>query len=75
MVVGTSGGVTLSQDNYAMRCRTMASAPVGDDVYFDDPSVNALQDYAADLLGKEAALFMTSGTQSILGDAAAQCQL
>ncbi|EHC42246.1 Low-specificity L-threonine aldolase [Salmonella enterica subsp. enterica serovar Alachua str. R6-377] len=34
----------------------MMTAPVGDDVYGDDPTVNALQRYAADLSGKEAAL-------------------
>jgi threonine aldolase len=40
----------------------MASAPVGDDVYGEDPSVNELQEYAAALFGKEAALFVPSGT-------------
>ncbi|MEL0293817.1 MAG: low-specificity L-threonine aldolase [Alphaproteobacteria bacterium] len=64
---------TVTRPCDAMRA-AMASAPVGDDVYFDDPSVNALQDYAADLLGKEAALFMTSGTQSNLVAMLAQCQ-
>jgi threonine aldolase len=39
----------------------MAQAPVGDDVYGEDPMVNQLQDYAAELLGKEAALFVPSG--------------
>ncbi|VTO21322.1 Low-specificity L-threonine aldolase [Klebsiella variicola] len=34
------------------------AAPVGDDVYGDDPTVNELQRYAADLAGKEAALFL-----------------
>lgn len=41
--------------------RAMAEAPVGDDVYGEDPTVNALQEYAADLLGKEAALFVPTG--------------
>lgn len=40
----------------------MAEAPVGDDVYGDDPSVIELENYAASLAGKEAALFVPSGT-------------
>lgn len=40
----------------------MASAEVGDDVYGDDPTANKLEQYAAQLLGKEAALFVPSGT-------------
>ena len=44
----------------------MMSARVGDDVYGDDESVNALECSAADLLGKEAGLFLSSGTQSNL---------
>jgi threonine aldolase len=40
----------------------MTSAPVGDDVFGDDPTINLLQERVADLLGKEAALFVTSGT-------------
>ncbi len=40
----------------------MAQAPVGDDVYQDDPSVNLLEARAAELTGKEAALFVPSGT-------------
>ena len=42
----------------------MASAPVGDDQRGEDPSVNALQDFAAELLGKEAALFLPSATMA-----------
>ena len=42
----------------------MLNAEVGDDVYGEDPTVNHLQDYLAELLGKEAALFMPSGTMS-----------
>ena len=38
--------------------QAMAEAPVGDDVYGDDPTVNELEAFAADLLGKEAALFV-----------------
>jgi threonine aldolase len=42
--------------------RAMAEAEVGDDVYGEDPTVNLLQERAADLFGKEAALFVPSGT-------------
>jgi threonine aldolase len=42
--------------------RAMAHADVGDDVYGEDPSVNRLQADAAEWLGKEAALFVPSGT-------------
>ncbi len=40
-----------------------ANAPVGDDVYGEDPTVNRLERLAADMLGKEAGVFVTSGTQ------------
>ena len=43
--------------------RAMAEAEVGDDVYGEDPTVNRLQEVAAEKVGKEAALFVTSGTQ------------
>lgn len=43
--------------------RAMADAEVGDDVYGEDPTVNRLQELAAEKVGKEAALFVTSGTQ------------
>ncbi|MDR1625771.1 MAG: low-specificity L-threonine aldolase [Spirochaetia bacterium] len=56
---------TVTKPCAAMR-KAMAEAEVGDDVYGDDPSVNALQEYGAALLGKEAALFASSGTQSNL---------
>ena len=52
---------TVTKPTPAMR-RAMAEAEVGDDVYGEDPTVNALQDKAAKLLGKEAALFVPSGT-------------
>lgn len=42
----------------------MFAAKVGDDVFGEDPTVNELQEYAADLFGKEAALFCSSGTQT-----------
>ena len=44
----------------------MAAAEVGDDVYGEDPTVNRLQEIAAEMFGKEAALFVPSGTQSNL---------
>ena len=56
---------TVTQPTPAMR-EVMLSAPVGDDVFGDDPTVNALQERIAAITGKEAALFMPSGTQSNL---------
>jgi threonine aldolase len=56
---------TLTFPSEAMR-QAMVRAELGDDVFGEDPSVNALQDYAADLLGKEAALFVSSGTMGNL---------
>ena len=52
----------------------MVSAPLGDDVYGDDPTANELQQFAAKLLGKEASLFLSSGTQSNLCAMLTQCQ-
>jgi threonine aldolase len=43
---------------------TMFLAPVGDDVFGEDPTINELQDFAASYFGKEAALFCSSGTQT-----------
>jgi threonine aldolase len=54
-----------------MRAR-MAEASVGDDYYREDPTIRALEDYAADLLGKEAALFVLSGTMGNLVSIRAQ---
>ena len=56
---------TVTRPTDAMR-RAMASAEVGDDVFGDDPTVIALEERAAELLGKEAGLFVTSGTQGNL---------
>lgn len=56
---------TVTQPGEAMRA-AMAAAPVGDDVYGDDPTVNRLQDYAAELFGFEAGMFAPSGTQTNL---------
>jgi threonine aldolase len=83
----TAGAVDLRSDTLTrptpgMR-RAMAEAEVGDDVYREDPTVNALEERVAELLGHEAALFVPSGTmgnqiglrlvcepgQEVLGDA------
>jgi len=56
---------TVTLPSEAMRA-AMAAAPVGDDVYADDPTVNRLQDFAAELFGHEAGLFAPSGTQTNL---------
>lgn len=53
---------TLTVPDEGMR-RAMAEAHVGDDVYSEDPTVNALQERVAAMFGKEAALFVPSGTQ------------
>ena len=63
---------TVTQPTAAMRAAMMA-APLGDDVFADDPSVNALQEKIAALLGFEAALFMPTGTQSNLCALMAHC--
>ncbi|HEX3326090.1 MAG TPA: GntG family PLP-dependent aldolase [Actinomycetota bacterium] len=52
---------TVTRPTPEMR-RAMAEAEVGDDVFGDDPTVNSLQEFAADLLGKEAALFVPTGS-------------
>lgn len=52
----------------------MITAPTGDDVYGDDPTVNQLQEYIADLSGKEAALFLPTGTQANLVALLSHCQ-
>lgn len=54
---------TVTQPTPEMR-RVMAEAHVGDDVFGDDPTVNRLEDMVANLLGKEAALFVPSGTMA-----------
>lgn len=63
---------TVTQPTAAMR-EAMFAAPLGDDVFGDDPSVNALQDKIAAITGKPAALFMASGTQSNLCAIMAHC--
>lgn len=67
---GGSGRIDLRSDTVThptpeMR-RAAASAEVGDDVFEDDPTVAALEERAADLLGKEAGLFVASGTMGNL---------
>lgn len=64
---------TVTQPTLTMR-RAMAEAEVGDDVFGDDPTVNRLQSLAAQMLGKEAALYVPSGTQGNLIALLAHCQ-
>src|SRR5262245_61953408 len=54
---------TVTRPGPPMR-EAMALAPVGDDVYGEDPTVNLLQERTAALLGKEAALYVPSGTMA-----------
>jgi threonine aldolase len=63
---------TVTQPTAAMRA-AMMEAKLGDDVFGDDPTVNALQEKLAALLGFEAALFMPTGTQSNLCAILAHC--
>jgi threonine aldolase len=56
---------TVTKPTDAMRA-AMAAADVGDDVFGEDPTVNALEERAAELLGKEAGLFVSSGTMANL---------
>ncbi len=62
---------TVSRPTEAMRA-AMAAAPVGDDVYRDDPSVRRLEERTAEVLGKEAAVFTPTGTMS--NQIALRCQ-
>ena len=64
---------TVTQPTPAMKA-AMAAAELGDDVFGDDPTVNALQDRIAQMLGKEAALFVPTGTQSNLCGLMAHCE-
>ena len=71
MITDRSGGLidlrsdTVTQPTTAMR-KAMYEAELGDDVFGDDPTVNALQERAAELLGKEAGLFVASGSMANL---------
>ena len=64
---------TVTQPTDAMRAE-MLNAAVGDDVYGEDPTINALQKKAAKMTGKEEALFAPSGTQSNLLALMAHCE-
>ncbi len=64
---------TKTQPTPEMR-RAMATAEVGDDMAGEDPTVNRLEAMAAEMLGKEAAVFVTSGTQGNLIGILSQCQ-
>ncbi len=64
---------TVTKPTEAMR-KAMAEAIVGDDVYGDDPTVNDLEQWAAERHGFEAALFTTSGTQANLLGLMAHCE-
>lgn len=63
---------TVTQPTPEMR-QAMEGAPVGDDVYGEDPSVNRLQELAAERMGKEAGLFVPSGTMGNLAAILAHC--
>ena len=63
---------TVTQPTAAMR-HAMAEAEVGDDVYGEDPTVNELEETAARLMGKQAGLFVVSGTMGNLVSALAWC--
>jgi threonine aldolase len=62
---------TITQPSAAMK-EAMFSAPLGDDVFGDDPSVNALEEKVAKLFGMDAAIFCTSGTMA--NQLAIKCQ-
>ncbi len=64
---------TFTQPTDAMR-EALANAEVGDDVFGEDPSINRLQEMAADQTGKEAALFVPSGTMGNLVSLLTHCQ-
>ena len=56
---------TLTRPSPAMR-RAMAEAEVGDDVFLEDPTINRLQQRAAEIVRREASLFVPSGTMGNL---------
>jgi threonine aldolase len=63
---------TMTRPTAAMR-QAMAEAEVGDDVFGEDPTVNRLEEMAADRLGKEAALYVASGTMANLVSQLTHC--
>src|SRR3954468_22488067 len=64
---------TVTKPSGAMRA-AMLAAELGDDVYGEDPTVNRLEAFAAEMLGKEAALFVASGTQGNLLGIMSHCE-
>jgi threonine aldolase len=64
---------TVTLPTSAMR-EAMAAAPLGDDVYGEDPTINRLQEMAAEMMGQEAGLFIPSGTMGNLVAVLAHCQ-
>lgn len=64
---------TVTHPTPAMR-QAMANAVVGDDVYGEDPTVNRLQQMAAERMGKQAGLFVASGTMGNLTAILSHCQ-
>jgi threonine aldolase len=64
---------TVTLPTLAMR-EAMAQAPLGDDVYGEDPTINALEQRSAELFGKEAGIFVPSGTMGNLASILAHCQ-
>jgi threonine aldolase len=64
---------TVTKPTPAMRA-AVAQAEVGDDVYGEDPTVNRLQEIAAEMMGKEAGLFVASGTMGNLAGILSHCQ-
>jgi threonine aldolase len=64
---------TVTKPTEEMR-KEMMNAPVGDDVYGEDPSINELEKLAANVMGTESALFCTSGTQSNLLGLLVHCE-
>ncbi|MFT6132257.1 MAG: threonine aldolase, partial [Shewanella sp.] len=64
---------TVTKPTEAMRL-AMSRAEVGDDVYGDDPTVNNLQDMAAEMFGFDGALFVSSGTQANLLALMSHCE-
>ncbi|GAI93259.1 unnamed protein product, partial [marine sediment metagenome] len=63
---------TITKPTPSMR-RAMADAEVGDDVFGEDPTVNRLEEMAAERLGKEAALFVASGTMANMVSLMSHC--
>lgn len=78
MTQSSPPAIELRSDTFTLPCagmrQAMATALVGDDVYDEDPTVNRLQETIATLLGKEAALFVPSGTMSNQLAVRAHCQ-